>query len=86
MRVVQPGANREEDRARHIGSEAAGVEATPNSAAGEPLHHEQAQALVVDEVVDRDDVRMVQRREHPRLGEESRAHRRVGAERAREVA
>ena len=40
---------------------------------------------MIDEVVDRDDVRMIQRREHPRLGEKTGTYCRIGAEGPREL-
>ena len=38
----------------------------------QPLHDEQAQALVLDEVVDRDDVGVVERCQQPGFGDEAR--------------
>jgi len=42
--------------------------------AAEPLHHEDAQPFVLDEVVDRDDVGVAERRQQPRLVDEAAAH------------
>ena len=81
VRVMQTRADREQDRARDVGREAAGVEPAPHRPAGEPFHHQQAETFVVDEVVDRHDVRVVQRREHSRFGDEPRPQGWIGAER-----
>ena len=48
------------------------------------LQHETAHAVRLFEAVDRADVRMIQRREHPRLALEARAPFRVGRERRRQ--
>ena len=85
VRVVQPGTKCEKNCARHVGRETTGVKAAPHRAARQPLHHEQTQAVVVDEVIYGDDVRMVERREHPRFGDEPRAHPRIRGECVRQL-
>ncbi len=56
-----------------------------NVPAGQLLHHEEAEALVLDEVVDRHDVRMVERRKQARLRDEASTHGGVTGERARQL-
>jgi hypothetical protein len=59
--------------------------AVPEGAPGEALDDQEAHAVVLDVVVDRDDVRVVHPREHARFLEEPAALVLVGTERAREL-
>jgi hypothetical protein len=54
--------------------------AVADRASRQPLHDEQAQALVVHEVVDRHDVRVVEAGQEPRLFLEPRLHGGIGGE------
>jgi hypothetical protein len=81
VRVMQTGAHGEKDGARDIGREPTRVESAPHSPAGEPFNNQQAQPLVIDEVVERHDVRMIQCRKHSRFGDKAPAHGRIRAER-----
>ena len=70
---------------QHHGAGAAGGEAVrgepaPDRPAGEQLHHEQAEPVLFDEVVDRHDVRVVEGGQEPRLHREAGADRLVGGE------
>ena len=79
--VVQRAAGGGDDAARGLGGDALAVEALPHRAPGQQLHDEQAEAGVLHVVVDGDDVRMIQVRQHPRLAHEPVLHSRIGGER-----
>jgi hypothetical protein len=85
VRLVQARAGREQQRARGLRGHLAEPHALGYRAARQPLHHEQAQTLALDEVVDLDDVRVVERGEQPALGQEARPHLEVRRERVREL-
>ena len=74
---LQRTRGRHDDSARLGVGEARRRELRPHRAAGEHLHDEEAQPVLVDEVEHRDDVRMVEGGEEPRLLHEPDLDRRV---------
>ena len=85
MGVLQRGAAGHHDRAGGGRREAGGGEAIPDGAARELLHHDEAEALALDVVEDRDDVRVGQAGQGARLGGEALAHLGLRRERRRQL-
>jgi len=82
---LQPGQAGQHDGAGSAGGEAVAREAAPHRAPGEELHHEQAEAVLFDEVVDRHDVGVVEGGQEPRLDGEAGPDRLVDGEGAGEL-
>ena len=85
VRVLQRSARGEDDPARRLRRDALGGESLPDGSALQQLHDEEAHAFVFDIVVDRHDVRMLERRQQAGLADEPAPHRGVGGERTREL-
>ena len=83
--VVQGAAGGEDDAARRLGGHTLGRDAVPHRPAGEQLHHQQTELVLLDVVEDGDDVGVVERREQTGLARETSLHSRVGGERLRQL-
>ena len=78
--VVEARTGRQHDCAGIRLAEALAAEPAADRPAGQPLHHQQADAFVLDEVVDRDDVRMVEGGQELGLRAKSRLHLGIASE------
>src|SRR5437879_3478682 len=85
MSAVQRGGGGEDRRARRLWRQPVGGEAIPQRAARELLHDQQAQPVRFDIVVDRNDMRVIERGQDPSLSEEPRLDFRIRAERSRQL-
>ena len=83
--AVEAGARGHGDGARLHDGEPRRRELAPYRPTGQLLHHQQAQPVVLDVVVDRHYVRVVERRQHLGLGEEPGLHVGVGREGRRQL-
>ena len=71
VRMVEPGTQRQQDRAGDVCGEPARVELGPYRAAGEMFHDQEAQSVVFHEVVDGNDMRVIERCQQACFGEEA---------------
>jgi len=78
--VVQGAAGGEDDAARRLGGHTLGRDAVPHRPAGEQLHHQQTELVLLDVVEDGDDVGMVERRQQTGLAGEAVLHSWIGGE------
>ncbi len=71
----------ERDGDRGMRIEADTGERAPHRSAGEQLHDQQTEAVVLDKVIDRDHMRVVERGQQPALGGKPTANIGIGGER-----
>lgn len=82
--VSQGCAQPEQNGAGLLRREAFGLEAIPDRPTGHVLHNQEAQAVLVDKVVDRDNVRVIERGQEARFRSEATAHYLISSESSRE--
>ncbi len=85
VRGLQSRGASQRHRHRRPGVEALPAESVGHGSAGQILHHQQAQVVVLDVVVDGDDVRVVDGRHEACLGDEATTEREVIGELGRDL-